>query len=995
MQIVAALALAALAGACLTDGTTRCADGRLCASGFVCDEAHDSCVEPEQVAACADKEQREACAYRGVPAGACDEGVCLPRECGDGRVDETEVCDDANNLAGDGCSPDCRSLERCRNGILDPYEVCEPNAENASWCNRDCTSAVCGDGHVDVAASEACDEGADHNSNLPNAACRPNCQPSRCGDRVKDDGEACDDGNLLSNDGCSGDCRSNEACGNGIVDTAINEECDPLAPGSMWCRDNCHTMRCGDGVIDAALSELCDAGKDNADTRDAACRTNCQPRRCGDRVVDSGEVCDDGNLLNGDGCSYDCRSRELCGNGYRDPAEEECDDGNLMSHDGCSSECLAEEPAWRAITPPRFNLSDSFEAVFDAARDRIVVVGYAYSRGQVQLEYARGAWSEVDVGREYPRAYYKPALVWEPTRQQTLWFGGGGPGERSATDELWAWDGGRWQRLSAAGAWPPARAAATMVYDAGRRRVVLFGGYDAAFVRLRDSWEWDGSRWEQTASDAPDRLGAAAYDAREGRIVAHAADGLWTYDQAGWHRLELAGPLPGLSGLKMAYDAANARVVLMQHETWALEGSWLRLLSDEAPPGRSDSPLLYSPNARTLLRVSLRDGGTEDALQVAWSTEEGDFRMDPFQWVQGFKPTVAQYQPLMGQVVVFGETAAEPRAARTMTFSGAGWREHHSVLSPRPRTGAAMAHTGAAGDVVLFGGNASYLEALNDTWLWNGTEWSQLDMPDAPEQRTEHAMAFEPGRGRVLMLGGLPANSAEPFDDVWAFEQGAWHELGRGDPQLARKMSTLVYDWSRQRMLLIGDQRMPMELAEEAWIEMEHAAPDSRVDPGLVYNANRHAVMMSGASVGNDWELSASGWSPVPGGPAGADKHTVVFDALHAEVLAFLNDASVHAFRHEASGQREEACLFRYDTDRDGLLGCDDPDCWGYCTPLCPPGASCDASTARCGDGVCNEALETCGMCPGDCGTCAPQCGDFFCDGDETPEVCPGDCATP
>lgn len=38
------------------------------------------------------------------------------------------------------------------------------------------------------------------------------------------------------------------------------------------------------------------------------CRTDCKIPRCGDRFVDGGEVCDDGNTLDGDGCASNCLS---------------------------------------------------------------------------------------------------------------------------------------------------------------------------------------------------------------------------------------------------------------------------------------------------------------------------------------------------------------------------------------------------------------------------------------------------------------------------------------------------------------------------------------------------------------------------------------------------------------------------------------------------------------------------------------------------------------
>ncbi len=70
----------------------------------------------------------------------------------------------------------------------------------------------------------------------------------------------------------------------------------------------------------------------------------CIEDDCGDGMVDRdvGEVCDDGNILGGDDCSPDCRSRETCGNGTLDPGEA-CDDGNNVSGDGCRADCLSVE----------------------------------------------------------------------------------------------------------------------------------------------------------------------------------------------------------------------------------------------------------------------------------------------------------------------------------------------------------------------------------------------------------------------------------------------------------------------------------------------------------------------------------------------------------------------------------------------------------------------------------------------------------------------------
>jgi cysteine-rich repeat protein len=43
----------------------------------------------------------------------------------------------------------------------------------------------------------------------------------------------------------------------------------------------------------------------------SACRADCTVPRCGDGLLDAGEVCDDGNVVGGDGCSADCSETEV------------------------------------------------------------------------------------------------------------------------------------------------------------------------------------------------------------------------------------------------------------------------------------------------------------------------------------------------------------------------------------------------------------------------------------------------------------------------------------------------------------------------------------------------------------------------------------------------------------------------------------------------------------------------------------------------------------
>src|SRR5690349_12080880 len=106
--------------ACLeVDPTVECGD-LICAPGYAC--AGDRCVPPALLAACDGAADGAACAAPGIDTGACRAGVCAAVVCGDELVESPERCDDGNRIGGDGCSADCRSEERCGNGVVDPDE---------------------------------------------------------------------------------------------------------------------------------------------------------------------------------------------------------------------------------------------------------------------------------------------------------------------------------------------------------------------------------------------------------------------------------------------------------------------------------------------------------------------------------------------------------------------------------------------------------------------------------------------------------------------------------------------------------------------------------------------------------------------------------------------------------------------------------------------------------------------------------------------------------
>jgi cysteine-rich repeat protein len=90
-----------------------------------------------------------------------------------------------------------------------------------------------------------------------------------------------------------------------------------------------------------------------AGSRCAARQAVCIFDSCGDGVLQPGEACDDGNKVDGDGCSADCTSNETCGNGVTDKVVGEvCDDANTVGGDGCSADCRSTERCGNLVIDP-------------------------------------------------------------------------------------------------------------------------------------------------------------------------------------------------------------------------------------------------------------------------------------------------------------------------------------------------------------------------------------------------------------------------------------------------------------------------------------------------------------------------------------------------------------------------------------------------------------------------------------------------------------------
>ena len=144
--------------------------------------------------------------------------------------------------------------------------------------------------------------------------------------------------------------------------------------------------------------------------------------------------------------------------------------------------------------------------------------------------------------------------------------------------DTYAWSGNGWMKIASQG--PEARAAAAMVTDTRRNRVVLYGGWNRAgsqWWMLTDTWEWDGSRW--TRMDAPGlptagprTLPAMAFDAARsvtvlfggaynGPFMIPMRDDTFEWNGREWRQRTTTGA-PSARVTAMAYDPTLQKILL-------------------------------------------------------------------------------------------------------------------------------------------------------------------------------------------------------------------------------------------------------------------------------------------------------------------------------------------------------------------------------------------------------------------------------------------------
>lgn len=270
----------------------------------------------------------------------------------------------------------------------------------------------------------------------------------------------------------------------------------------------------------------------------------------------------------------------------------------------------------------------------------------------------------------------------------------------------------------------------------------------------------------------------------------------------------------------------------------------------------------------------------------------------------------------IGNLVMHGGLVLSPNPIldETWSFNGTTWTQLQPATVPPPRWGHTLVRDTRRNRLLMFGGRSpTFYQDNNETWTWNGTDWSRLSTPTSPPVRHNHGMVFDHQRDRMVLFGGVDGLGAR--NDTWEFDGATWSESLPATAPPARESMAMAYDRARRVAVLfggidalgagvLGDH---WEYDGRDWVELQPpTTPGLRYRAGCVYDDQRQRVVLFGGFDGQalsqqTFEFDGTEWAQPAGGLFASNfgaEMFVAYDPQRFRTVAF-GGASALGFSNE------------------------------------------------------------------------------------------------
>lgn len=483
-----------------------------------------------------------------------------------------------------------------------------------------------------------------------------------------------------------------------------------------------------------------------------------------------------------------------------------------------------------------------------------------------------------------------------------------------------------WTLMSSASV-PKGRHGHTMLYDQGRDRTILFGGY--AIDYCNDTWTYDlkSNAWSNVTSSVspPARLyHTAAYDSKSGKMVVFGGtdakslfNDTWIYDPASnsWKNASPPKSPSPRERAGMAYDSESGRVVLFggwtgkgyTNETWMYDvqnSTWKNMTFLTNPKARASHALAYDSQSDRIVLF----GGKTSAL--VFSDETWSYDLNINKWTN--VTTASRPKPKAGHALAY-----DSKADRIVMFGGMNTNETWSydpgsnawtlmkpASSPFARSEHAMSYDASGERIVLFGGDMGGDEA----WLFDSSRVTWTNTNPNPSSRLGHALAYDSGRDSIVLFGGA-VTGLTLAGDTWSYDLGAnaWKNMNPVSRPSPRSSAAMAYDSRHGRIVLFGGTTAPSQFSNETWAydlgnntwtdKRPQNPPQARAYHALAYDSESDRIVLFGGNTDNGtwaYDLNNNTWEKraPAAGPSARSLPSMSYDSESDRIVLFGGNAS-------------------------------------------------------------------------------------------------------
>jgi hypothetical protein len=252
------------------------------------------------------------------------------------------------------------------------------------------------------------------------------------------------------------------------------------------------------------------------------------------------------------------------------------------------------------------------------------------------------------------------------------------------------------------------------------------------------------------------------------------------------------------------------------------------------------------------------------------------------------------YNTSSNEAVVFGGITTDTWSDETWIWNGDKWLRANSLTKPSAREKTAMAYDESRDKVVLFGG-ALGDDIFADTWEWDGNRWQSLTPIHKPPARCCHALAYDSVQKKVLLYGGWNHTTGEFFNDTWQWDGKDWTEVSCCEIPLSAA-HTLVNFTDENKVIAVPSTEFTNTWTWDGvtWREVSVRPDPSRADGrSAYYSLSKRVVFFGGNRDGtllNDtWVFDGQKWDLVnlPTQPPARYGHMMFYDVKRQSIILF------------------------------------------------------------------------------------------------------------